>query len=564
MNSRLFQPHHIRDVLPLSGLWQLFVPQDSTVIEPLQWQGTREFSFLVPGVWETHPQLANYRGEAVARHLFQTEHEAPARLVFKGVSHTARVFLDGREIGGHHNAYTPFELDAGVLEAGEHELLVHISNQFGEISALHVPNDYYAYGGINRPVELQLLRQSAFIRHVHFTPRREGGSWLADFEAEIVNQGAAPGTLRIAVAGQSLALAYTSESSSRLRGTLEMTDIAAWTPDTPQLYDLIAELEIGGEIVDDWRDRVGFRTVETDGEKLLLNGQPVFLLGFNRHEDHGGFGCALPLEVMHQDMILMKDLGCNAVRTSHYPNDERFLDLCDEMGLMVWEENHARGLSLKQMQHPRFRDQCRDCNEEMVREHFNHASIVVWGILNECSSNTAEGRAMYAEQFAQIRALDSSRPTTFASCQHYSDICQDLPDVCSWNWYFNWYQNEPVTDGFANAVEWLDTHGAAAKPMIASEFGGGGIYGFYDWHRNSKWSENRQAELLRECLESYLFSPRLCGAFIWQWCDVRVDNETAMSRPAVINDKGVVDAYRRPKMAYAIVKELFWKKRATL
>jgi beta-glucuronidase len=216
------------------------------------------------------------------------------------------------------------------------------------------------------------------------------------------------------------------------------------------------------------------------------------------------------------------------------------------------------------MQRPRFREQCKCCNEEMVREHFNHPSIVMWGILNECASHTEEGRAMYGEQFAQIRDLDSSRPTTFASCQHFKDLCQDLPDVCGWNWYFNWYEDIPVADGLAKAIAWIDAHGAAGKPMIASEFGGGGMYGFYDWHRNVKWSENRQAEILRECLENYLFSPRLCGAFIWQWCDVRVDNEWAVRRPAVINDKGVVDGFRRPKMAYQVVKELFHRKCASL
>jgi beta-glucuronidase len=102
-------------------------------------------------------------------------------------------------------------------------------------------------------------------------------------------------------------------------------------------------------------------------------------------------GNEFPLSLMIQDLDLMADMGANAVRTSHYPNDERFLDLCDERGIYVWEENHARGLSLEQMRNPNFIRQCADVNREMVEQHRNHPSIIIWGILNECASDTEEG-----------------------------------------------------------------------------------------------------------------------------------------------------------------------------
>ena len=101
-------------------------------------------------------------------------------------------------------------------------------------------------------------------------------------------------------------------------------------------------------------------------------------------------GAAIPYPLMVQDMELMIDMGANMVRTSHYPNDERFLDLCDERGIFVWEENHARGLNLQQMQHPNFQQQCEDCNREMVINHYNHPSLIIWAILNECASDTVK------------------------------------------------------------------------------------------------------------------------------------------------------------------------------
>lgn len=558
--SRLFAQHSVRAVESLDGEWMLHVPVGAVTLDPIEWEDAdRTFSYSVPSVWEKIPELVNYRGHAVARRTFALAEAARVGLVFKGASHTARVFVDGREIGGHHNAYTPFALDAGELEAGEHELLVHLTNEHGEASALHVSNDYYNYGGLTRPVELHVFRGDCTIRFVHFTPTGGAGDWSGRFEFAVTNLGEpVRADLTIELAGRTVRLGdvFIGAGESRHVAEADFPDVEAWSPDHPKLYHLVATLAVGGEVVDDWADRTGFRTVVAEGEKILLNGKPVFLMGFNRHEDHAEFGCALPLAALVADVDTMLDLGCNAVRTSHYPNDERFLDLCDERGLMVWEENHARGLSLEQMQHPRFREQCRAGNAEMVEWHYNHPSILLWGILNECASHTEAGRAMYAEQFEQIEALDASRATTFASCHPGDDLCLGLPDVCGFNWYHNWYTSHDVGACFEHGLPGIEVRGAGEKPMIASEFGGGAIPGYFDPVRRAKWSEDRQGDVLEECLDVYLNHPRLSGSFIWQFCDVRVDEGWAMSRPRTMNNKGVVDERRKPKLSYKVVKRL--------
>ncbi len=558
--SRLFAQHSIRTVRSLDGDWTLHVPRGSATLDPLAWgEAERTFAYPVPSVWENIPELVNYRGHAVARRTFTLAEAGRTRLVFKGASHTARVFVDGRQIGGHHNAYTPFALDAGELAAGEHELVVHLSNEHGDASALHVSNDYYNYGGLTRPVELHVLRGDCAIRFVHFTPAGGVGNWSGRFDVAVENFGAPTrGDLVVELAGQTLRLDNVDMASGETLFSMdgEFPGAEPWSSDHPKLYRLTATLSVGGEAVDDWGDRTGFRTVVTDGERLLLNGEPVFLQGFNRHEDHADHGCALPLSALVADVDTMIDLGSNAVRTSHYPNDERFLDLCDERGLMVWEENHARGLTPEQMRHPRFRDQCRNCNAEMIEWHYNHPSILLWGILNECASHTEEGAAMYAEQFEQIKALDASRRTTFASCHPGNDLCLEMPDVCGFNWYHNWYSSHEVLACFEHGLPGVDGRGAAGKPMIASEFGGGAIPGYHDPVRRAKWSEERQCDVLEECLDVYLKHPRLVGSFIWQFCDVRVDEGWAMGRPRTMNNKGVVDEHRRPKLSYDVVKRL--------
>ena len=315
---------------------------------------------------------------------------------------------------------------------------------------------------------------------------------------------------------------------------------------------------LNGVALDDLIERIGFRTVEIRGSEVYLNHERVYFLGFNRHEDYGGVGCAIPLQLMTHDMDLLQDMGANAVRTCHYPNDERFLDLCDERGILVWEENHARGLTLENMQNPNFEQQCGDCIREMIENHYNHPAIVIWGILNECASETKEGRRMYQKQYEQIRSMDGTRPVTSATCRHFTDICLDLPDIVSFNMYSGWYQDCSIEERNQQELEWIRQSGGDGKPVIVSEVGAGAIYGYRDRSR-CKWSEERQADLIRDSLDVYMNDKNITGIFIWQFADCRVTEEGGWfaSRAKCHNNKGILDEYRRPKMAYDVVKEMF-------
>jgi beta-glucuronidase len=504
----------------------------------------------------------NYRGQAVARKVLRVPEEGWLRLVFKGVSHTARVFVDGREIGGHHNAYTPFTLEAGRVAAGEHEILVHISNEHGEISALHVPNDYYNYGGISRPVTMQLIPGGMLLRHVQAETRPAGDDWKVACRAEILNASdrARSITLSAALSGATSSREINaSPGTTVVEWELAVAGARPWSPSDPALYFLQTALAENGQIVDDLVERIGFRTLAVRGEEILLNGQKIFPMGFNRHEDHPDYGCALPVAIMRLDLERMQAMGANAVRTSHYPNDERFLDLCDEQGVLVWEENHARGLDLGRMQHPRFREQCAACNVEMVRGHINHPCIFVWGILNECESGMEEGAKMYQEQFDQLRALDHSRPVTFASCRHDKDLCQGMVDIAGWNIYPRWYTDESVSDNLENLIARQEPAGMRGKPLIIAEIGAAGLTGYRDPVRRPKWSEERQADILDEQLGGVLNHPRVAGVFVWQYCDVRVDEAVSVGwgRPRCMNNKGAVDEHRRPKLVFDTIKRHF-------
>lgn len=336
--------------------------------------------------------------------------------------------------------------------------------------------------------------------------------------------------------------------------------IQSWSSKYPNLYLFKLVLSMSGRPEDDYIDRVGFREVRIEGKDILVNGEKIYLKGFNRHEDYATVGCAIPLQLMVQDMDLMQEMNANAVRTCHYPNDERFLDLCDERGMYIWEESHARGFGLERMQNPNFDVQCRDCIDEMIGNHFNHPSIIIWGILNECASETEEGREKYARQYAQIRNLDSSRPTTSATCRHLKDICLDLPDIVSFNMYSGWYKDVSIEETNERELDWIQKSGGNGKPVIVSEFGAAAIYGFRN-RSHCKWSEERQADIIRENLEVYMKNESIGGVFVWQFADCRVtEQEWFATRARCHNNKGVVDEYRRPKLAFDTVKEMFQQK----
>lgn len=551
---RLFATHEIRKTRELSsGLWEFCT---------LSGQGGGEtVRVAVPSCWENYPDTLTYRGKARYERSFTGA--GNLRLEFKGVSHTASVYLDGEEIASHYNAYTPFSAVVKNVPAGQHRLTVYVDNSFGEQSALHVPNDYQSYGGITRPVVLEELKD-VFIEKLHFTPVKKGGQWYAGIEIGLRNlsEEAFSGTVELRL-GARMICSVPAEAAQGAEVSLRAEEVCCggveeWCPENPALYMLTAVLKDGsGREVDDLIDRVGFREVRTEGKDILLNGRKIRIKGFCRHEDHPQFGCAVPLAAMQQDLLLMKDMGANSVRTSHYPNDELFLDLCDELGFLVWEENHARGLSEEKMRNPNFERQSEDCIREMINAHYNHPSIYIWGILNECASNTEYGRECYRKQYELIRRLDPSRPRSSASCQFKTDICFGLPEVVSYNIYPQWYHDAPAEEYLAELYDWVQQESEGAdKPFLVTEIGAGAIYGCRTPAR-VKWSEEYQAEALEKQLTAVLEQEGVSGVYIWQFCDCRVCDSWFSTRPRTMNNKGIVDEYRRPKLAYEVVKRIF-------
>jgi len=557
---RRFRQHVRRRVHALEGLWD-FAFLGEADFEHIDAQALCfDDVMAVPGCFDATPKYASCRGVAAYRTRVAIQRPGRLRWVIGAAHHRAKLFVDGKQVRQHETGFTSFSVDLQVQAASELELVVVVDNRFGpDRAVLHFEKfDWYQYGGLTRSCELHEL-PDVYIDALEATP-----------------VGTDPPILDVAVkyamscdeVSQHARLCFTwngevlhreevqlETSPGVLRRRFELPGAKLWSPEQPTLHLLGVQLED-----DDRFERVGLRTVSTDRYGLRINGEPVRLRGVNRHEAHPGFGHATPIQAKLADLQRIRDLGCNFVRGSHYPQDPILLDLCDELGLLVWNEAIGWQYGLADMSRPEFVDAQLQHVEEMVTESINHPCVVLFGVLNESDSSERAARPIFEELLSCIRQRDPSRPVTFASNRHGSDCCLDLVDIVSVNAYPGWYFGS-VGTAPAELDRILSAYRTAAPelPMLISEIGAGAIYGQRDDHRQ-RWSEEFQADLLDVLLEHIQGPECDCvGVCLWQFTDCRTTErlESAMGRPRGFNNKGLLDEYRRPKLAAEVVKRHF-------
>lgn len=550
--------HPLRQVTDLSGVWEFAflgeVEPDEVDVAAIHYDDRMS----VPGCFDATPAYAGQRGLVAYRTHVRVADDTPHRVVFDGVHHWCRVFVDGRPLRDHVGGFTRFHAD-WIGQPGESELVVLVDNRFNwERCPLHLEYfDWYHYGGITRPVQLERLG-NLWIEGLTVTTQSIDPPTLS-LSLNYASMGApGPVPFEVLCDGQVVQRERLDllEAMGCLPRTLELPGAALWSPGAPNLHTLEVRL---GE--DDQRLRVGIRQVTVEGREILINGEPVRLLGFCRHEAHPQFGCALPDSLLVADVQQLCDLGCNFVRGSHYPQDPRFLDLCDEAGLCVWNEAIGWQHPLEHLEDPHFVDAELAHIDEMVAMSANHPSVIMWGILNESHSMVEGCRPAYETLLGRLRALDPTRPVTYASNHPFDDLCLDLVDVVAINCYPGWYVGEipDIPAHLDSIVARLDEVGQGNKPLIISEIGAGAIPGWRDWN-GARWTEQYQVELL-DMVIRHLFvdDDRTAGISLWQFCDCRTSEAgfKIMRRPRGFNNKGIVDEYRRPKLAYERVKKLF-------
>ena len=545
----------------LDGVWDFaFLGEDCdlNIIDPLSTDFCDKAA--VPGCFDTVIPWTGKRGTALYRTAFELTPGRKGELSFRGLGLWCRVYVDGESLFEGAYPYSGFTVAVPPSEKRERELVVAIDNrfEFARVPLQEQYFDFYGYGGIYRSVELSELPAKSLRR------------------VEVTTVDPAAGEIKIRVRTSYEATEKTLKAKVKI-GRSEMREVllkiengsytaeltfpglSPWSPASPVLHEMTLETEEDLII-----ERFGLRTVSAGERQVKINGGAVKLLGYCRHESHPQFGPCLPLQQLVQDLHILKDMGCNFIRGSHYPQDPRFLDLCDEMGFLVWEESLGWGQREKSFSSKKFHEEQIFQTGLMVENSFNHPSVIMWGFLNEGASNEEYARALYEDLFKTIREKDGSRPVTYASMFPFDDLFFDQADIVSINQYPGWYARgesarplEEVPAELDNYREMAKEKGLADKPMIISEMGAGALYGWHDPHR-AHWSEEYQADYLDQLTKEITKREDYSGVSIWQFCDCRTyDNKNALFRPRAFNNKGTLDEYRRPKLAYEVVKKNF-------
>lgn len=554
-----------RETVDLDGIWQ-FRFLEGVFLEEVKEEG-EELNCVatVPGDFDVLPEYLCKRGSAVYRRSFTLAKDAPAGALLKigGIGLRGRFRIDGREVGLVNLPWSEVALETGPLAAGTHTVSAVIDNNFSaEKMKLFLPYyDFYAFGGFHRSVALQALPEGdAFDRvQVRTVDYRTGRVSL-----RILMRRVATGKLAFRIRFDQAAEFQTHELAlcdGVAEIELTVPGFRLWSPKTPALH--MVELCIDGDSI---VEEFGIREVAVGKKSLMLNGEPLYLKGFNRHESHPTVGAATTPAMMLEDLQNLRQLNCNFVRGSHYPQSREFLDLCDRMGFLVWEESLGWGNKPEQMADPEFRALQEEQTRLMVRNSINHPSVIVWGFLNEFNSSSQEGRAICEQLMNAIHEEDRSRLATFASCHAMTDICFDLVDFVAFNTYPGWIQEEYLEEPMGTIegelekiVRRIRTVVPADMPILVSEMGTCGLYGERD-RAAGQWSEEFQAEYLEEVIRCVFGSKELCGLAIWQMNDAKSYHRMGANircKPLAYNLAGSFDPYRRPKLAAWTVGDLF-------
>ena len=351
-------------------------------------------------------------------------------LHFEGVMTAAKVYYNGEFLAEHLGGYTSFTVElTGLVTGGEDVLAVVVdSRERADIPPFGHVIDYLTYGGIYREVWLEVTGE-AYLQNFRVNPEKTETGWRVHTNAYLDNARGIHGlaSLRLSLSApdgtqsvQECIVGISGEREQTLSVSFDLDHAMLWGLDAPNLNDLDVELLYMGAILDETSCRFGFREAKFTPEGFFLNGERVKLRGLNRHQSYPYVGYAMPKRAQEQDAELLKrELGVNLVRTSHYPQSKHFLNRCDELGLLVFEEipgwQHIGGEEWKR--------NTITALSEMIQRDWNHPSIVLWGVrINESQDDDA----FYHETNAVAHMLDASRQTggvrNFANSHFFEDV----------------------------------------------------------------------------------------------------------------------------------------------
>jgi beta-glucuronidase len=602
------QQNDIRNILDLSGFWQFRLDADDQG-ESERWfdglSGAR--TIAVPASWnEQFQDTRDYLGTA----WYAREFHVPAgwrdqRVYLRvgSANYAAQVWVNGHQVGSHEGGHLPFSFDVTDRLQWDRPNRVAIRVN-GDLTPTRVPPgnasqglggfmrgypntsfDFFPYTGLQRPVVLFSVPRN-HISDVTVVTEIEGTDGTVRIavrqEGDVAGSPGTAGLSQTLVRGQpGPPLTPLTFVDGYAEAVLRVPGARFWSPDDPYLYKLTVTLGDADETVDRYTLDVGIRTVAVQGDKLLLNGQPITLTGFGKHEDFPVHGRGLDVPLIVKDYALLKWVGANSYRTSHYPYSEEAMQLADREGILIVDEIPAVGLRFDDgEQNVQARAaQCRQQMRELVSRDKNHPSVIAWSVANEPmptrfgmrfargggedrEDSDAIGTRFFEGMFALTHELDPTRPVTLVGVMGGPVEWLALSDIVFINRYYGWYvQGGRLDEAARMLAEELDRlHGSLGKPIVISEFGADTIAGMHS-DPPEMWTEEYQVEFLRRYLDVAAARPFVAGLHVWNFADFKTGQTSG--RAGGMNHKGVFTRDRCPKMAAHFLRERWTAARET-
>lgn len=517
---------------------------------------------------DAYQQRNYYQGKGFYRRtLVLPEIVAERRYYMKidAASKAANIRVNGKEVGSHVGGYTACIVD--ITEYIRKENLIEITVDNGRKDITPISADFTFWGGIYRDVWLISTPK----QHFNMSNMGSDGIFISTpvvnekrgvlkVKCEVTNDSHESSILEVrsAIYSPQGKLLQTIKQKQKLKsgetyifentsGAIESPDL--WSPETPSLYLVKTTLvdPKSGKLLDEKNHKVGFRWFTFDGSKgFFLNGKSYKLRGLNRHQDQAPAGVALDDEAHRRDIFLMKELGCNFIRISHFPQDDAILEMCDELGLLAWEEIPIINIVPNT---PGYDDNCEYNLREMIRQHYNHSSVITWGYMNEilltapsigkpewlaCKERTVN---LAQRLEAVLKEEDPGRASVMAfnMTNLYNEIGLNLVDVVGWNLYHGWY-----VDKLKNFNAWCeDQHRRYPdQPMIISEWGAGSDKRLHSTQgRAFDFSIEYQQTYIEHYLPFIENTEWISGCAYWNFIDFNVAaRQESMPR---VNNKGL-------------------------
>lgn len=567
--SFMMNPYGCKNATLLNGKWNAIIdpfgrgeamkfyqnrkPQGKTEFVEYSFSGGLRLD--VPGDFNSQvPELKYYEGNVWYQRSFIGKKVNDHRqfLYFAGVSYEAGVWLNGSKVGAHEGGFTPFQFDVSeMLVDGQNDLIVMVNNN-RRVDGIPAMNfDWWNYGGILRDV-FYVDRPRIYVRDYKVQLKKGNQDIIV---GHIQLDGAtSPQKVEVSMRELNIKQEFTTDANGHVLFEIN-AKAQRWEPTSPKMYHVVISTA-----EDSLEDEIGFRTIETKGSDILLNGKSVFLKGVNFHEEiPQRLGRAYSDADAAMILSEVKALGCNFVRTAHYPQNEHTVRMAEKMGIMIWEEIPLwQGIEFS---NPVILKKAETMLREMIYRDKNRAGIIIWSIANETNPSEYRDKVLtdlvtLAHELDDGRlvgaAFDNVRYDKATSTFHLNDKVSEAVDVVGVNKYMGWYSP------FPQEPEMLRWEVATEKPLIMTEFGCEALFGQHGpTDVASNWSEEYQEEVYRKNYIMFQNIPNLRGTCPWVLFDFRSPTRFHPLNQDGWNRKGLVSEKGQRKKAWWIVKKFY-------